>query len=307
MKPRIGIIGTGTMGQPMATNLSRAGYSVTAYDIREEPLRALGRLGIRRATSPAEVAAASDILIIMVMDAPQVRDVLVGQCGALGSLPRGAIVLCMSTIGPEAVRVLEAPLAEAGGTLLDAPVTGGVEGAIAGTLTIMVAGPETAARAVRPVLDVLGGKIVHVGPRIGQGQEVKMLVQHLFFVGLAAATEALILGTEAGVDLRAAWEVLRSGAGSSYIVEHRVPPVLEGRARFGDARPVLQKDLVGIVLETGRTLGLSLEMAAAAARVLQQIPGDDSAPARLFREMLGVPNRPSSSGHEGDARSVERD
>lgn len=306
MKQRIGVIGTGTMGQPMASNLSRAGYPVTAYDVREEPLRALGRLGVPRATSPAEVAAASDILIIMVMDAPQVRDVLLGPNGALGSLLRGAIVLCMSTIGPEAVRALEAPLAGAGVTLLDAPVTGGVEGAIAGTLTIMVAGPETAARAVRPVLDVLGGKIVSVGPRIGQGQEVKMLVQHLFFVGLAAAIEALILGMEAGVDLRAAWEVLRSGAGCSWIVEHRVPLVLDGRARFGDARPVLQKDLVGIVLEAGRALGLPLEMASAAARVLQRVPSGDTAPARLFREMLGVPNRPSSSGQEGDGRSVER-
>lgn len=295
MKPRIGIIGTGTMGQPMAANLSRAGYAVTAYDIREEPLRALVRLGVKPASSPAGVGAAADVLIIMVMDAPQVRQVLLGPGGAVGSLSRGAIVLCMSTIGPEAVRALEAPLAEAGVTLLDAPVTGGVEGAIAGTLTIMVAGPQSAAQAVRPILDVLGGKVVSVGPRIGQGQEIKMLVQHLFFVGLAAATEALILGMESGVDLRAAWEVLRSGAGNSWIVEHRVPPVLDGRARFGDARPVLQKDLVGIVLETGRALGLPLEMAAAAARVLQQIPEDDSAPARLFREMLGVSGRPPSA------------
>lgn len=295
MRQRIGVIGTGTMGQPMATNLSRAGYSVTAYDIREEPLRALARLGVRRASSPAEVAAASEVLIIMVMDAPQVREVLLGPNGALGCLPRGAITLCMSTVGPKAVRALEAPLAESGVALLDAPVTGGVEGAIAGKLTIMVAGPQSAAQTVRPILDVLGGKIVYVGPRIGQGQEVKMLVQHLFFVGLAAVTEALILGMKSGVDLRAAWEVLRSGAGSSWIVEHRVPPVLDGRARFGDARPVLQKDLMGIVLEAGRALGLPLEMAAAAARVLQRIPEDDSAPARLFREMLGVSGRPPSA------------
>ena len=144
-------------------------------------------------------------------------------------------------------------------------------------------------------------KMLNLGWQVGlllttiMVSELRANTQHLFFVGLAAATEALILGMEACVDLRAAWEVLRSGAGSSYIVEHRVPPVLDGRARFGDARPVLQKDLVGIVLETGRALGLPLEMAAAAARVLQRIPEDDSGPARLFREMLGLTDRPPSA------------
>jgi L-threonate 2-dehydrogenase len=196
----IGFIGLGAMGSPMAANLLARGFAVRGFDLQRPALDALSANGGTPVTSAREAAAGAEILILMVVDAAQAETVLFAD-GAAGALPEGGTVLLMATCPPGAVETLAARVEATGRRFVDAPVSGGTAGAAAATLTVMAAAPEASFEAVRPVLEALGDKVFHVGPRPGQGAMVKTVNQLLCGVHLAVLAEALALARKVGIEL----------------------------------------------------------------------------------------------------------
>lgn len=252
----IGFIGLGAMGAPMARNLLRKGFAVTVHSrtrAREEPLAALGAAP---ASTPAEAASGADVVITMVGDTPDVEEVLFGEAGVAQAAPRGAVVVDMSTIDPEATRDFAGRLAERGIRMVDAPVSGGTEGAASGTLSIMVGGEDEDVAGVRPVLEALGKTITHVGPA-GSGQMTKAINQVIIAGTFLAVAEGMALGTKAGLDMVRVLEALRAGAAGSWVLEARAPRMLAGEYPLGFKLSLHRKDLA-IALRAAERAGVDL-------------------------------------------------
>ena len=206
---RVGFIGLGAMGGPMARNLAGAGFELAVFDVDAERTRAAAdEYGARAADSAADAATGADALVVMVTNAEQAQEALLGEGGAAAALPEEAAVVVMSTIGPEAVKAL----AEAGRPLLDAPVSGGVARAETGDLLVMCGGPEELFERLAPVLDAVGATVVHCGERLGDGQAVKLVNQLLAGVHIAAAAEALAYAKALGLDPAKVHDTIRHGA-----------------------------------------------------------------------------------------------
>lgn len=219
---RIALVGLGAMGLPMATNLVAAGFAVRGYDLRPESRAAFAASGGVAAETPAAVAQGADALLLMVVNAAQADDVLFAQ-GALDAMEPDGIVVLMATCPPKAVEHLAERVAATGRRFVDAPVSGGVVGAQAGTLTIMAAAPAETLAALRPVLEALGDRIFHVGERPGQGATVKAVNQLLCGVHIAAAAEALALAGRVGVDRDVVLEILTGSSAASWMLRDRGP------------------------------------------------------------------------------------
>ncbi|MDF1585878.1 L-threonate dehydrogenase [Marinimicrococcus flavescens] len=289
----IGFIGLGAMGLPMAVNLLKAGMSVRGFDVAPAAMEALAEAGGEAAADPADAAGEASLLIVMVATAQQVESVLFGEAGAVPALPRGATVVLNSTVPPSFARSLAARLEETGHLLLDAPVSGGQVGAQAGKLTIMASGPEEAFAAAGAALEVMAGKVYRLGAEPGIGSSVKMVNQLLAGVHIAAACEAMALGTRAGADPATLYEVISNSAGNSWMFTNRVPHILERDFTPLSAVEIFVKDL-GIVLDTGRELRFPLPLSAAAH---QQFLGaaaaglgreDDSAVVKVYEKLAGI-------------------
>ncbi len=289
---RIAFIGLGTMGGPMAARLLDAGFDVCVHNRTREREVALAERGADRAATPAEAAAGADVIVTMVSDTPDVEAILLGPGGVAEGAADGAVIIEMSTIAPEAVRRMHAQLAEQGVALLDAPVSGGSEGAVKGTLSIMVGGDAAVLDRVRNVLDVLGRTITYVGPS-GAGQVAKAINQVIIAGTYAAVAEGLTLGMAAGIDVEAAHRAVAGGAAGSWGLTHRGPNMLRNDYPLGFRLRLHRKDL-GIALETASTLGVPLPLAAYVAQLetglVQRGYGDDdvSAIARVVREQAGL-------------------
>ena len=214
---RIGWLGLGAMGGPMAACLARAGHQVHGYDIAPERAAALAADGVHAAGSIPAAVAGAELAAIMVATPDQLDQVLFGPDGAAAALPAGAIVLIMATVGPAAVEEAAARLAQSGVTVLDAPVSGGVTRAAAGDLLIMVSGPADAVHRAQPVLDALARAAPVVGPAAGDGQRMKLVNQLLCGVHIAAAAEALAFAEALGLSPADCWQVLRDGAAASFM------------------------------------------------------------------------------------------
>ncbi len=260
MPPRVGFVGLGTMGAPMASRLLAAGSPLTVFNRTPSPAAELAAHGARRAETPAEVAANSDIIFTMLSDDAAVRRVMTSPDGVLAGAAAGVTVIDCSTISPLTARDL-APLAAARSVaFLDAPVSGGVEGARAGTLSIMVGGERAAFAAAEPVLAALAKTITYCGPS-GAGQVVKACNQVVVALALGALSEALTLGTKAGVAPEAILSVLGGGLAQSRVMDLRGPSMIRhdfaprGKATFQ------RKDL-GIVLELARAHGVAVPLTA---------------------------------------------
>src|SRR3712207_1155059 len=209
------------MGSPMAKRLADAGFELKVFDVFEERTRPLVELGAKSAASPKEAAENSEALVLMVANAEQAKGALFGEGSAAEALPEGAAVVVMSTIGPVAVRELADGLAGRGLRTLDAPVSGGVARAERGDLLIMAGGPEDLFEELRPVLGAMGSSVAHCGPRVGDGQSVKLVNQLLCGVHIAAAGEALAYAEALGLDPRFVFETIRHGAANSFMLEDR--------------------------------------------------------------------------------------
>ncbi len=230
--PRIGFIGLGIMGKPMARNLIAAGYELTVHSRSTGPVEKLAGEGAAVAASPAAVASSSDIVITMLPDTPDVEQVALGQDGLASGGHEGLLYVDMSSIDPTATRRIAAALAERGISMLDAPVSGGERGAIEGTLSIMVGGPEAAFRRAEPILRHLGKTIVHVG-EAGAGQVTKACNQLVVGMNIEAVAEALALARQSGVDQAAVRQVLLGGFAASRVLESHGTRMIDGEFQPG--------------------------------------------------------------------------
>lgn len=288
----IAFVGLGSMGLPMATNLVNAGYTVKGVDTRKEAMDALVTNGGKPAESLKDACGDAAILVLMVVNAAQARTVLV-EAGALEALPQGAHVCLMATCPPDEVQKLATDVANSGKILVDAPVSGGVVGAKAGTLTIMVGAPRADYDAVAPVLRTMGDKLYHCGPQQGQGAVVKAINQLLCGVHLAAAGEALALGEKAGVDTATLLEIVSGSAASSWMLKDRGPRMLMEHPPVTSAVDIFVKDL-GIALAAGRSVSMGLPLAAAAHQIFLGESGagngllDDSQVIAAYRRLNGI-------------------
>ena len=285
----VGFIGLGSMGLPMATNLAARGFAVRGFDIRPDAIDRLVEAGGARACAPADAAKGADVLILMVVNAPQAEGVLF-EGGALAALPRNGIVVLMATCPPRVVESIAARVIAAGPLFVDAPVSGGVVGARAATLTIIAAAPRATFAAAKPVLEALGDKVFHVGERPGQGATVKAVNQLLCGVHTAVAAEAFSLAGKAGVDLSVLFNIVSGSSASSWMLKDRGPRMLENEPPITSAVDIFVKDL-GIVLEAGRDFKAALPLAAVAHQMFLAVSGqgygnfDDSQVIRAYNAL----------------------
>ena len=264
----VGFIGLGVMGRPMAVNLLKAGYPLVAHNRSRPPIDALGAAGAREADSPAAVARAADVVITMLPDTPDVERVLTGPAGVLEGVRPDTVIIDMSTIAPEAACALADEAARRGASLLDAPVSGGEVGAIAGTLSIMVGGNAAALERVRPILEVVGAPdhIVHVGVP-GAGQLCKACNQIVVGGTLAAVAEALTLARKAGVDPGRVREALLGGFASSRVLDVHGDRMIRQEFTPGFRAALHQKDM-GIAIDAARRLGVAAPVSAIVLQLL---------------------------------------
>jgi 2-hydroxy-3-oxopropionate reductase len=267
MSERIGFIGLGIMGRPMAGHLVDAGYAVTVWNRTRSKMQALVERGASAAESPKDVAARSDITITMVADTPDVVDVILGPQGVLHGVRRGSVVVDMSTISPVVTREIAQRLAERGAEMLDAPVSGGEKGAIDGTLSIMVGGKPEVFERVLPVFQAMGKQIVHLGAT-GAGQITKACNQLVLALTLLGVAEALTLARKAGVDPAKVRAALLGGFAQSRVLELHGQRMLDRNFEPGFRTRLYHKDM-GIVMETGRSAGMPLVGGALAAQLYQ--------------------------------------
>ena len=297
---RVGWIGLGAMGAPMAACAARAGHDIVAFDIDPARAEALAAEGVAAAATAAGAAAGVDVLVLMVATAEQAEDALHGEGGAAAALEPGATVVVMATVGPAAVRDWAARLASREVDLVDAPVSGGVARAAGGDLLIMVGGADPAVGRVRPLLDALARTAPVVGPEPGDGQKVKLVNQLLCGVHIAAAAEALAFAEAMGLDARACWETVRDGAAASFMLDDRGARMVDGA--FDDAKSALDifvKDM-GLVTDTARRHTYPAPLATAAEQLY--VAGRRAGLGRLDdSSVIAVLRGETGTGH---ARSV---
>jgi 2-hydroxy-3-oxopropionate reductase len=269
MTTTIGFIGLGIMGKPMARNLMKAGYKLVVYNRSQAPMKELAADGATGADSPKAVAEQSDVVITMLPDSPQVQEVMTGENGVLGGAKAATLVIDMSTISPVVTQELARLAQERGVRMLDAPVSGGDVGAQQGTLSIMVGGSAEDFEQARPIFEVLGKTIVHVGGT-GAGQVVKACNQIVVALTIEAVSEALVLGSKAGVDPAVILKVLSGGLAANRVMEVRGPNFLKHNFQPGFKIALHHKDL-GIALSAGREYGVALPVTAIVDQMLQAL------------------------------------
>lgn len=289
MSERIGFIGLGIMGRPMALNLKRAGLELAVYARRQGSMEPLEEVGAVSCTSPAEVARRSDICFTMVSDTPDVEQVILGPGGIVEGASPGSVVVDMSTVSPGSTRTIAGRLERRGIAMLDAPVSGGEQGAIDGTLSIMVGGEPDTFERVRPIFEVLGRNVVHVGPS-GAGQVCKSCNQIVVGATIAGVAEAILFARTSGVDPARVREALLGGFAASRILEVHGQRMIDENFAPGFKARLHQKDM-RIVAEAAHALGLALPGAAAVAQYLNALVGrglgeeDSAAIYKVLRAM----------------------
>ena len=255
-KETIGFIGVGRMGQPMASRLIAAGHGVVAYDIQGQALSAIAVKGAETAASPAEVASRAEIVMASLPMPAVVQEVALGERGvAAGSRVR--VFVDLSTTGPRVAKAVAARLAERGITAIDAPVSGGIAGAVKGTLAVMTSGPKPECDRLRPILEAIG-KVFYIGPEPGMGQMMKLINNLLSATATAATSEAVVLGVKAGLDPRVMIDVINAGSGRSTASEDKFPrSILPRSFDYGFALGLMTKD-VKLCVEEAEALGVPM-------------------------------------------------
>jgi 2-hydroxy-3-oxopropionate reductase len=290
---RIGFIGLGIMGKPMAGNLLAAGYPLTVYSRSSGPVDELVAAGAMAAGSPREVAESSDVVITMLPDSPDVEAVVLGADGVAQGMRDGALYIDMSTIAPAVSRRIAAVLSERGVAAVDGPVSGGEPAARDGALSIMAGGSEEAVERARPIFDVLGKATTHIG-EAGAGQVAKAANQVVVGLTIQAVSEALILARKAGVDPARVREALLGGFAQSRILDLHGQRMLDGAFDPGFKLGLHRKDL-GIALQLGREEHVPLFATAQAAELMDALLAqgagdrDHSALFTLYEQLAAAP------------------
>lgn len=260
---RVGFVGLGTMGARMAANLIRKEFAVTVHNRTRNKEGPLADMGASRAATPAEAAAGAEVVMVIVSDTTGVEEVLFGPSGVVEGADAGTLVVDLSTIDPEATRDFAARLLERQIRMIDAPVSGGSEGAEAGTLSIMAGGDEGDVARARPVLEALGSKITHIGP-IGSGQMAKAINQVIVGGTFLAVAEGMALGMKAALDMKRVREALQAGAANSWALEKRASTMIAGEFPLGFKVRLHRKDLE-IALRAADRAGIDLPAARVVA------------------------------------------
>lgn len=265
----LSFVGLGALGLPMAKNLCKANYKLRVHTRSRKAEEDLALVGATPCASPAEAAQSSEALMICVSDENAVEEVLFGPKGAAQNLKQGSVVIDFSTIAPRTSALLATRLCNRGIDYLDAPVTGGTEGAAAGRLTVLVGGQQKSLERVKPVLEVIGESIHHFGA-VGKGQEVKAINQVLIAGSYAALAEAICLGQRLKLPMEAVIEALKKGAAGSWALNHRSGAMLAGAYPLGFKVALHHKDL-RIALETALSSGVELPITSQVALIEQEL------------------------------------
>lgn len=256
----LGFVGLGNLGRHLAASLLRAGFRLTVHDREEAAARPLLEAGAVWASSPSAVAAASDSVFTCLPSPQAVADVVAGKAGLLEGLPPGGAWIDSSTNSPDELRRLAALAESAGVHCLEAPVTGGVHLAAAGSITVLVGGDEAVYASHRPAFEAIGGTVLYIGP-LGSASTIKVITNMLAFIHLVAAGEALMLAKRAGLDLAQSFEAIRASSGSSFVHETESQVILNGSYDIGFTIDLACKDL-GFARELGQEHGVPLELAS---------------------------------------------
>lgn len=274
---RIGFIGLGIMGKPMARNLANAGYKLVVNDIKPSQVEELAGMGATVMDNAADVAKTAKKIITMLPDGPDVEDVVLGKGGIIEAATPETVLVDMSSISPTVTRKIVAALEAKGARALDAPVSGGEPGAIKGELAIMVGGPEDLFDEMRPVFDILGKSAVLVG-ETGAGQTTKLVNQILVAIHIQAMGEAFLLATKARVDPMKVFEAIKGGLAGSNVLNAKVPLILQRNFKPGFKIRLHQKDLKN-ALEAAASMGLGLPLTEAVQEMIGSLvaggKGDD--------------------------------
>ncbi|HYI16790.1 MAG TPA: NAD(P)-dependent oxidoreductase, partial [Thermomicrobiales bacterium] len=262
----IGCIGLGAMGLPIARRLVAAGYAVAVSNRSQSSVDTLVALGAEALPDAASIGAACEVVLTALPTPDAVREVYLGERGLLAGAREGAVLIDVSTVSPELSREIERAASERGVSFLDAPISGGPEGAANGTLTIMCGGDADAFERVRPVFEVFGERIYHAGPS-GAGCTIKLVNQLLVSIHAVAAAEALALATKAGADPNLTFEVVRNAWGSSRVFERSFPLMLAGNDDGGANISIVLKDIT-VILDLAHEIGLPLGLGTAASDAL---------------------------------------
>lgn len=289
---RIGFIGLGIMGKPMARNLLKSGYKLTVYNRSPAPVKELAGEGAIPAANIKELGKSCDIVITMLPDGPDVEKVCLGEDGLACTMRQWSLIIDMSSIAPVVTKRIGVVLKEKGIRMLDAPVSGGEKGAIEGTLSIMAGGSETDFNSAKPILEKMGKSVTLVG-ELGAGQTAKLVNQILVAIHISAMGEAFTLAAKSGIDPGKIFEAIKAGMAGSKILDVKMPMVLSRNFKPGFKMRLHQKDLQN-ALNTARELGLCLPLTGLIQQFLTNLVGkgrgeeDHSALVKVFEELNDI-------------------
>ncbi len=289
---KIGFIGLGSMGKPMAINIAKAKFPITVHDIREEPLAEMKKLGAKIAKSAEEVGRESDTVVVMVLTYPQVKEVVLPPAGVLSGMRSGSTLIITSTISPLDVAEVEKVARQSGVAVIDSPVSGGRIGAEDGTLALMVGADQKVFEDNEEVLKAMGKNIYHVG-KVGQGETVKMINQILVAAHQIATAEALVMAKKLGVDLQVLVDVISNSVGDSRIWRLLAPRMIVGDFEAKGAINTMSKD-TRLIMDTGVALGVPLLCTSLTYQIFQWAESrglgkqDITSLITMFEEYAGV-------------------
>ena len=287
---KIGFIGLGIMGKPMAKNLVKAGHELVVLDFNKDAVKELEDLGAASASTPAKVAGQVEMVVTMLPNSPHVKTVTLGENGIIEGAKEGLVVIDMSSIAPLASKEISAELAKKGVEMLDAPVSGGEPKAIEGTVAVMVGGKKEIFDAAYDVMKAMAGSVVYVG-NIGAGNTAKLCNQAIVAINIAAVSEALMLAKKAGADPELVYQAIRGGLAGSTAMDAKAPMIMDRNFKPGFRIDLHVKDLSN-VLETSREVGAPLPLTAQLMEMMQSIKLDgcgveDHASIAKFYEKIG--------------------
>ncbi len=297
---KIGFIGLGIMGKPMAKNLIKAGYELVVFDRVPAPVKELVQAGAGSASSAREAAERSDVVITMLPNSPHVKAAVLGPAGVLEGIARGKTVVDMSSIAPLASREIAAALAEKGVEMLDAPVSGGEPKAVEGTLSIMVGGKREVFDRCVPFLSKMGSSVVLCGD-IGAGNTTKLANQIIVALNIAGMSEAFVLASKSGVDPETLYKAIRGGLAGSTVLDAKAPMVMAGNFKPGFRIELHIKDLANAI-ETGHEVGVPLPLTSQVMEIMQALKvegkagNDHGGIVQFYEKLAGFEVRKKSHG-----------
>ena len=288
---KVGLIGLGIMGKPMAKNMLKAGYDLTVSDLNKAAVEEVVAAGAKAGTNQ-EIGESCDVVLTMLPNSPQVKAVMLGENGVASYMKAGQVFIDMSSINPVASKEIAAVLAEKGVEMLDAPVSGGEPKAIDGTLSFMVGGKQEVFDAYKPLLETMGASVVRCGD-VGAGNTTKLANQIIVACNIQALAEALTLAQKAGVDPQLVFEAIRGGLAGSTVMNAKAPMMIEGNDKPGFKIDLHIKDLNN-ALDCAHTVGAPVPMTAEVQEILQWLHNnnggqkDHSAIAQYYEHMTGI-------------------